>query len=157
MATLRQAAQQALMALEMFDSYVEPLVQKFGGPKVPAKASTAWYVHRSIAELRAALAEPVQQPVAWADEIIDDLHAQYNTDGINEIDSGDALIRLDEAIAAVEEAEKRHTAPPQRKPLEMEEIINIGMGARAVEGPHILPVTFARAIERAHGIGGNDE
>ena len=58
-----------------------------------------------------------QEPVAWADEIIDDLHAQYNTDGIKEIDSGDALIRLDEAIAAVEEAEKRHTAPPQRKPL----------------------------------------
>jgi hypothetical protein len=63
------------------------------------------------------MAQPEQEPVAWADEIIDDLHAQYNTDGIKEIDSGDALIRLDEAIAAVEEAEKRHTAPPQRKPL----------------------------------------
>lgn len=60
MSELRKAAQQALIALEFFDSYVEPLTQKFGGPKVPARASTAWYVHRSIAELRAALAEPAE-------------------------------------------------------------------------------------------------
>jgi hypothetical protein len=71
-----------------------------------------------ITALRERLAQPEQEPVAWANEIIDDLHAQYNTDGIKEIDSGDALIRLDEAIAAVEEAEKRYTTPPQRKPLQ---------------------------------------
>lgn len=46
-----------------------------------------------------------------------------------------------------------YTAPPQRKPLTDEEIIGIGKDARAVEGLHILPITFARAIEAAHGIG----
>jgi hypothetical protein len=51
-------AQQALEALEMFDSYVEPLTQKFGGPQVPAEASTAWYVHRARDALRAALEKP---------------------------------------------------------------------------------------------------
>lgn len=43
--------------------------------------------------------------------------------------------------------------PTQRQPLTDEEIMNIGKKARAVEGSHILPVTFARAIEQAHGIG----
>ena len=67
MTTLQEAAQQALEALEMFDSYVEPLTQKFGGPRVPAKASTTWYVHRARDALRAALAqqEQEQEPVAW--------------------------------------------------------------------------------------------
>ena len=89
--------------------------------------------------------------MAWADEIIYDLHAQYNTDGIKEIDSGDALIRLDEAIAAVEEAEKRHTAPPQRKPLTEEEISNIWDDTVIAT---VIPFStgFARAIEAAHGI-----
>ena len=40
----------------------------------------------------------------------------------------------------------------QRKPLTDEEILNIGKEARAIEGSHFLPVAFARAIERAHGI-----
>lgn len=53
-----------------------------------------------------------QEPVAWADEIIDDLNALYNSEMITENDSGDALIRLDAAICAVEEAEQRHTTPP---------------------------------------------
>ena len=60
MTDLRAVAQQALEALEMFDSYVEPLTQKFGGPRVPAKASTTWYVHRARDALRAALAQ--QEP-----------------------------------------------------------------------------------------------
>ena len=46
------------------------------------------------------------------------------------------------------------TTPPQRKPLTDEQISNIGKESRAVEGSHILPVTFARAIEAAHGIKG---
>jgi len=45
-----------------------------------------------------------QEPVSWVDEIIEDLHACYNTEMIKENDSGDALIRLDAAIACVEEA-----------------------------------------------------
>jgi len=57
-------------------------------------------------------AAPVQEPVAWAEEIIADLHALYDSEMITENDSGDALIRLDAAICAVEEAEKRHTTQP---------------------------------------------
>ena len=54
----------------------------------------------------------VQEPVAWAEEIIADLHALYDSEMITENDSGDALIRLDAAVCAVEEAEQRHTTPP---------------------------------------------
>lgn len=53
---------------------------------------------------------------------------------------------------ALPDGEELRIIPPQRKPLTEEEIINIGKEARAIEGPHFLPVTFARAIERAHGI-----
>jgi len=68
-------------------------------------------------------AEPVE-PVAWAEAIIDDLHALHDTELIREVDSGDALIRLDAAIAAVEEAEQRHTPLPQQAPL-MQEIARL--------------------------------
>ena len=54
----------------------------------------------------------VQEPVAWAEEIIADLHALYDSEMITENDSGDALIRLEAAVCAVEEAEQRHTTPP---------------------------------------------
>jgi hypothetical protein len=52
-----------------------------------------------------------QEPVAWAEEIIDDLHASYNSEMIKELDSGDELIRLDAAVCIVEEVAERHTAP----------------------------------------------
>jgi hypothetical protein len=42
-----------------------------------------------------------------------------------------------------------YAAPRPRKRLTDEEILDIGKAARAVEGQHILPVTFARAIEDA--------
>jgi len=45
-----------------------------------------------------------------------------------------------------------YSNPPQRKSLTYKHIINIAKESRAVEGPHILWVTFARAIEAAHGI-----
>ena len=121
--------------------------------------------------LRAALAEPVQQaepaqePVAWATEIIDALQAQYNTEMIKENDSGDALIRLDDAIAAVEDAEKHYTAPPQRKPLTDEEILSVLRLAPLEPSlwPHLKDeavvgdvqravLAIARAVEQAHEI-----
>lgn len=66
-----------------------------------------------FAQSEAMQSQPEPQPVAWAEEIIDDLHACYNTEMIKEMDSGDELIRLDMAIAAVEEAAERQTATPQ--------------------------------------------
>jgi len=62
-----------------------------------------------------------QKPLAWADEIIADLHALYDSEMITENDSGDALIRLDAAICAVEEAEERHTTPPAAQPAPVQE------------------------------------
>jgi hypothetical protein len=63
--------------------------------------------------LRTAIeAAEKQEPVAWAEEIIADLHACYGSELIKQIDSGDALIRLDAAIACVEEAAERHTTTP---------------------------------------------
>jgi hypothetical protein len=56
-----------------------------------------------------------KEPVAWADAIIDDLQGLFDTDGITEQDSGDALIRLSDAIAVVEGEKKRYTAPPKHE------------------------------------------
>jgi len=82
------------------------------------------YSWEQVDAARAALRTAIernekQEPVAWAEEIITDLHALYDSEMITENDSGDALIRLDAAVCAVEEAEQRHTTPPaaQGQPL----------------------------------------
>ena len=79
------------------------------------------YATRAV---EAALAERQGEAVAWTDEIIDDLHALHDSEMIQETDSGDALIRLDAAVAAVEEAKERHTAThpaPAQQPLSKEQ------------------------------------
>jgi len=136
---LRQAAQQALEALEVATT---PL------------AKDRQEVLSAKEALRTALAEPEQETVAWAEEIISDLNALHDSDLIREIDSGDALIRLESAIAAVEEAAERHTHPPQRKPLTDEEIVDIWADVSIDYDDQINIIEMARAIERAHGIGG---
>jgi hypothetical protein len=68
-----------------------------------------------------------REPLAWADEIIADLHALYDSEMIKEIDSGDALIRLDAAICAVEEAEERHTTPPAQPAPVQEFVCSTGL------------------------------
>ena len=93
-----------------------------------------------------------QEPVAWADEIIEYLHAQHDTEGIEELDSGDALIRLDGAIAAVEEVEQRYTRPQPRQPLTDDEIRDLFQDQKAL--PRLKK--FVRVIEAAHGIGGEE-
>ena len=103
-------------------------------------------LHDNLCAALAQQRKPVQEPVAWATEIIDALQAQYNTEMIKENDSGDALIRLDDAIAAVEDAEKHYTAPPQRPPLTDEEIDSIHIHLSNTVGSSYK--TLARAIER---------
>ena len=99
---------------------------------------------------KAALAEPQQEPVAWADEVIDELQSLYDTDGIEEQGTGDALIRLSDAVAAVEAAAK--SRPPRREWVGLTEqeiwdsvkhgvVGGIGMPSKAV--------AVARAIEAA--------
>jgi hypothetical protein len=48
--------------------------------------------------------ETVSEQPVWAKEIIADLQESFDTEGITENDSGDALVRLSSAIAAVENA-----------------------------------------------------
>ena len=92
-----------------------------------------------------------QEPVAWAEEIIEYLHAYYDTEMIKEIDSGDALIRLDDAIAAVEEVAQRHTHPqPQREPLTEADLYNIASNYFADEWAQRKAVMMLKD----HGIGG---
>ncbi len=103
-----------------------------------------------------------QEPVAWADEVIEDLHALYNSEMIKENDSGDALIRLDAAVCAVEEAAQRHTAQPQpqRQPLTDEQVRDLWSWSATAEAERTATTqqhAFARAIERAHGIGGEHD
>ncbi len=141
MSDLRQAAQAALSALELAQTDVH---WELNSPtrRVLRKAELA---------LRAAL-EAQQEPVA--ERIIYDLHGLHDTELIRENDSGDALIRLDDAIAVVEE---HLAAPPARKPLPQVDVI-----AGFCETPHenqYVAVFEAgvRFAERAHGIGGGDE
>ena len=99
-----------------------------------------------------------QEPVAWAEEIIADLHACYDSEMIKENDSGDELIRLDAAIACVEEAAERHTAPPaaQRQPLtEIAEALR-RYGLTLVQTTKGYDVMRLGEIS-AHGIGGKHD
>jgi septal ring factor EnvC (AmiA/AmiB activator) len=46
---------QALDALQYFDDYIQPLTDKFGGPKVAEPLSTTWHVHKAIAAIKERL------------------------------------------------------------------------------------------------------
>ena len=89
----------------------------------------------AITALSTALAEPEQEPVAWKDTTYGNLHHQ-NFGG---------CIPL-------------YTHPPQRKPLTDEEIELLAVKHAPPIDPafaqHDDFIEFARAIERAHGIGG---
>lgn len=136
MTTLREAAQQALEAL--------------GSSLYPQPRQVA-----AIAALRAALAEPVQEPVAWL---------------FTNLQSGDYdfCYQEDEHNHDREMWHKQplYSAPPQRKPLTEEEILKAIGWERAEMYMKLTPnfpvaeakketLKNARAIERAHGIWGD--
>ena len=121
MTTLREAAQQALEALE----YRTLDVGKFNRINAACQA------------LRAALAEPVQEPVAW-----------IQPDHLQKARQAPFLCRVEPTKRMVDFV-ALYTAPPQRKPLTDIEIYR--MWTDGWDSPQAL--AFARAIERAHGIG----
>ena len=129
MTTLRQAAQQALEALEAAD--VDP------------HSSDA--VYKAITALKAALAEPVQEPVAWRWGYRSVTTGEMDWRGYVEI-AADPNLRSPAIIM-----EPLYTAPPQRKPLTEEEIGKVAAPYYGTMGFRVE--AFARAIERAHGIG----
>ena len=122
--SLRQAAQQALEALEW----------AWGGEPLTGKEMVA------ITALKQALAEPEQDPVGW----------QW----LNTCNYRKKL----PANAIPEHWRPLYTAPTPRKPLTDEEMRECAQAMNAeplAEGwPELIK--FARAIERAHGIGGGE-
>lgn len=112
MTTLRKAAQQAL----------DTLLKSHTCPLMPDDCEAA------IAALRAALAEPVQEPVAWQCSVC----------------GGGTLLCLHNQTDV-----PLYTAPPQRRPLPDEEIDEL---SRTMVKGNKSVNWLCRAIERAHGI-----
>ena len=129
MTILREAAQQALEALECAQQDREC-------PSTTRQAITA---------LRAALAqqaEPVQEPVAgraFFERILAAMEGVIDV-ADRKTDEFDAL-----RSCVIDLTVMLHAAPPQRKPLMEGEIERIGM-------KHVTLREVIRAVERAHGI-----
>jgi hypothetical protein len=123
--SLRQAAQQALEALEW--NYNTDL------DNIPACEQWAKMLKETMATLRAALAEPEQKPVAW-----------INWSALT------GQRRLGWECESEIASQALYTAPPQRKPLTDEQIKIIW---RDIDDSDGMLMRFARAIEAAHGIG----
>jgi hypothetical protein len=121
MTDLRTAAQQALEALQNCANGEDDVL----------------LTRDALANLRAALAEPVQEPVAWM---------VYTLDGKSVCVTDNPADFTDEHRVL-----PLYTAPPQRKPLSDDEIAQAMYRADAIfTGP--MQFRFAREIERAHGI-----
>ena len=111
--------------------------------------------------IREALAEPEQEPVAWMYHGI--LHTGTPHDRPSLIWRPEYM----DAMSAVKGAKATplYTAPPQRKPLTDAEIdaeftrecyvsVTFADGTQGIALDKVTARDFARAIERAHGIGG---
>ena len=142
MTTLREAAQQAL---ELLKELQGGCTDSDDGT---VEAITIW-VPEIIDDLRAALAEPVQEPVAWRFRETESKPWSLSDDGYY------ISCKRDQRYFV----EALYTAPPQRKPLTeetMRECAQVMDAEPLAEGWHEL-IKFARAIEREHGIGGQNE
>jgi len=151
--SLRQAAEMALEALEGVAQRVEK--------RPNLHPWDAWQrVEPAITALRAALAE-TEEPVAWGYETATGLRL------IHWLDRCDTRqLQNDQEAARLYPTGHRvwplYAHPPRREPLTMEqlaEIIERGDVAERREdgtGWYVLPYSLARAIERAHGIGGDE-
>lgn len=104
-------------------------------------------------------AKPVQEPVAWRYELATTIHE-------NEYGGWEQLItpyKPNAPDGSIRNLTPLYTAPPQRKPLTEEEIpalaeqvlkLSVYYDVWALLGTDGL-VALVRAVERAHGIGGN--
>ena len=134
MTTLREAAQQALEALEM---------ARMNGAAGLHKYETL-QIAESAEALRAALAEPVHEPVYW--EVRCTAHPKWMR-----VDEQ----QFDEYVANGWEGQRLYTAPPQRKPMnefDALRLITESIGHLQSAGPVEGLIGIIRAVERAHGI-----
>ena len=128
MTTLREAAQRAMKSLEdAIKMWTEEM--EF---RSCIDAADKWL--ESYAALREALAEPAAEPLCTA--------AMFD----------DAFL----AKSGLSPDTKLYTQPPQRQPLTDAEIARVMQPFESVEPEHPFWVDVARAIERAHGIGGEE-
>ena len=134
MTTLRTAAQQALIEIANARDYIWLLDE--GGTGV-SEEEMLKNIAKIITTLKAALADPVQEPVAWRYSVQPQV-------------LGASYWAFSET-KDVPDAQPLYTAPPHPKPLTEEEI---GIICASLGFAQISPVEVARAIERAHGIGG---
>lgn len=112
------------------------------------------YTLDAIEALREALAEPEpeQKPVAWMYHGI--LHNGTPHDRPSLILRPEYMDAMSAKMGA--KATPLYTAPPQRKPLtdvEIDQRYYVSTGQMLREQDKRLAMLFARAIERAHGIG----
>ena len=122
--SLRQAAQQALVDMACMRDMV-------------AHPDNLQFMDNAITALRTALAEPEPEPVAW----------QWKDGTLtNDPDRADGTWT------------PLYAHPPQRKPLTDEEIELLAVKHAPPIDPAFAKdddfIEFARAVERAHGIGG---
>ena len=137
MTTLREAAQKALEALE------DMLGWESLAPQSVQDSSK-----QSLQRLREALAQPDPEPVAIvvAAEYEDGSHAGHRLEWRGRNEAND-----------YPEGTEFYTAPPpQRQPLTDEELVDIVGNCAADSGGWFRYHAFARAIERAHGIGSEE-
>lgn len=92
--------------------------------------------------LREVLAQPEPEPLAWMVYTLDGKSA-FVTDNPKDFTQDHRALPL-------------YTHPIQRKPLTDEEIVDIVGNCAADSGGWFRYHAFARAIERAHGIGGKE-
>ena len=136
MTDLRQAAQQALEALEVATNCLD-------GYYIPRGKTTLPEIEDAITALKAALAEPVEpvEPVAWT--LTKTLTKRETTTN--------GYLWFSDPVNSSWTPLYAH--PPQRKPLTEEEIQAAwdSVDMRHPRGNETR-IAFARAIERAHGI-----
>ena len=109
-----------------------------------------------VEEIEAALSKPDPDPVAWYCPDDPDYASAFGWKKFT-CECGKESLPLYAEQSAREPVTYycecgMEMMPSPPKPLTDDEIIVIGINARAIEGNHMLPILFARAIEAAHGI-----
>ena len=137
MTTLREAAQQALKALEELNgwqSLAPPVASQVGR-------------HAAI-NLRAALEQPEQEPVAWGCS----RDGELQTELVGTEADVDFWCASDEPEMQGMVKGALYTHPPRRKPLSDEELDRLWREPMSADWEHR---EYGRAIEAAHGIKEN--
>ena len=141
------------MSVEAMKMALEALGKWSSGKDMDAVA-----LNDLIATLEAALAHEEQEPVAWAlspTDIYDFAGWLTTRPGTLMVGSKHEAGPMAEAVGEyLQTFPDRFVALPQREPLTDEEIWSLYYDQDHPDGERSDRVDFARAIERAHGIGG---